>query len=515
LINHLSKFQSFRRHTRILLITVVFGAIVLGLSGCSGDDNFETPIPTGFVTELTPVATVTELILPPSPARSTPTPVNSHTATPSPTATIFIVTLPTPTSTVVAVVSTQQPTATTTAPTNTIAPIPTDTPTVVPVVPTAVPSPVPTVTPTPTVPSGPTPTPTPSPTPTATQAPTIPAGPPSPTPVPTSTPDPYFSVQKAGVHSDKYGVIVDLGDPAVIASTLDTLNSAWYLRFASSIADIQPGYSRPLYIEVTPGGSVRSTAELQVLADAVPGAIWYISGEPNRQFGVDDIIGDLRYYYTEIKLIDPTARITSPSVLNWDFTCIGCGGYTSGKAWMEEFVSRYQDLYGSLPPWDIWAIDLYPLDWHNLPNTGFLPEVIQQYAPNLPPNDKSIPVTQLQAYRDYIDSLPGKSGQPILVTEIGIHWGWTGISFTPECPVGKPTGEYQPLTIRDYFDSVFTWFEDHAISHNIERWFTYTAYSDVANCRYDGYSGMSLMDDATINAGLSDLGRWYVSRSRP
>ncbi|MDP6668007.1 MAG: hypothetical protein QF357_11530 [Dehalococcoidia bacterium] len=253
-----------------------------------------------------------------------------------------------------------------------------------------------------------------------------------------------------------------------------------------------------------------------VFVDVLPGAIWYVSGEPNRRFSVDSVIEDLRYYYTNIRQLDPTARITSPSILNWDFTCIGCGGYTSGQVWMTELVNRYQDLYGTLPPWDIWAIDLYPLDWWNLPNTGFLPEVIQQYAPDPPPNDQSIPVTNLQAYRDYIDSLPGKSGQPIIVTELGIHWGWTSIEFgIPGCDAGSPAGQYHPLVIRDYFDSVFTWFENNAASHNIERWFTYTTYSDVANCRYDGYSGMSLMDSPGVDAQLSDLGRWYVSRSAP
>jgi hypothetical protein len=247
----------------------------------------------------------------------------------------------------------------------------------------------------------------------------------------------------------------------------------------------------------------------------VPGAIWYVSGEPNRQFTVDDIIEDLRYYYTEIKLADPTARITSPSVLNWSFTCVACGGYKLGKTWMGEFIARYQDLYGTYPPWDIWAIDLYPIDWATFPNTGFPGGLIASYAPDLPPPSESIPAIQLTGYRNYIDSLPGKAGQPIIITEIGIHWGWSEIDFTGGCGAGNPAGEYRPLVLRDYFDSVFTFFEDNASAYNIERWFTYTTYSDVANCRYDGYSGLSLLDSLSVNANLSDLGRWYVSRSAP
>jgi hypothetical protein len=310
-------------------------------------------------------------------------------------------------------------------------------------------------------------------------------------------------------------VIIDQGDTAIVTAQLQTLNTDWYLRFDDDISEIPSGKSRPIYIEVAPNRGVKTTWQLQQLADELPGAIWYISGEPNRQFSVDSIIEDLEYYYTEIKLVDPTARITSPSMLNWDFTCIGCGGFSDGHGWMNLLVTRYQDLYGVSPPWDIWAIDLYPLDWWHLPNTGFLPETIAQYSPDLPPNSESIPAKQLQAFREYIDSLPGRAGEPIIVTEIGIHWGWTELRSVAGCGAGAPSGEYKPVVLRDYFDSAFTWFEDHAVSHNIERWFTYTTYSDVENCRYDGYSGMSLLDSLGVNAGLSDLGRWYVGRSSP
>jgi hypothetical protein len=301
----------------------------------------------------------------------------------------------------------------------------------------------------------------------------------------------------------------------VITATLDILEADWYLKFTADISYSAPGKSRPIYIDVSPGATWLTPTELKAKADQIPGAVWYVSGEPNRQFSVDSIIEGLRYYYTEIRIADPTAKITSPSVLNWDFTCIGCGGFTTGHFWMNELVVRYQELYGEGPPWDLWAIDLYPLDWWNLPNTGFLPETIAQYAPNLPPESESIPAIQLQAYREYIDSLPGKAGEPILVTELGIHWGYSEISFTPECGAGAPTGEYKPLVLRDYLSSVYNWLEDHAISHNIERWYTYTTYSDVANCRYDGYSGITLLDSPHPSAGLTDLGRWYLSRSSP
>ena len=66
-----------------------------------------------------------------------------------------------------------------------------------------------------------------------------------------------------------------------------------------------------------------------------------MSGEPNIFYSVDDLIEDLRYYYTEIKSVVSTARITGPAILNWDFTCIGCGGCQSGQSWMNGLVNRY------------------------------------------------------------------------------------------------------------------------------------------------------------------------------
>jgi hypothetical protein len=301
-----------------------------------------------------------------------------------------------------------------------------------------------------------------------------------------------------------------------LAWNLSQLDTDWYINFDSNVSNIPDGKSKLIFVPVKLGLSVMTTTELQAIADARPGAIWYVGGEPNVLFSVDNVIEDMRYYYTEIKKVDPTARITSPSILNWEFTCNGCGGYQSGQSWMTNFVDRYQDLYGILPPWDIWAIDLYPLDWVNLPNTGFPPELIAQYSPQLPPNSQSIPAKQVQGYRNYIDSLPGKSGQPIIITEIGMHWGWTEIQFgIPGCDSGRPAGQYKPLVVRDYFDSVFSWLENNALSYNIERWFTYVTYSDIANCRFDGYSGMSLFDASGVGSKLTDIGRWYAARSAP
>lgn len=316
--------------------------------------------------------------------------------------------------------------------------------------------------------------------------------------------------------SSKYGVVVHSTEPSTLSWDLQQLNADWYINFSEDVSGIPAGKQKPVYITMIPNRTLLTNSEIQQIADTVPGAIWYVGGEPNIPYTVSQLIEDLRYYYTEIKIADPTARITSPSVLNWEYTCVGCAGFQSGKAWITELVTLYQDLYGEFPPWDIWAIDLYPVDWWNLPNTGFEPATIQQYLPDKPPDSESVPARQLQGFRAYIDSLPGKSGQPIIVTELGIHWGWTGIQSGVEgCSSGKPSGTYKPLVIVDYFDSIFNWLENNAVSYNIERWFTYVTYSDITQCRPSGYAGMSLFDGPGAGAQLSDIGRWYVARSAP
>ena len=304
-------------------------------------------------------------------------------------------------------------------------------------------------------------------------------------------------------------MVIHSTNQAVVDAGLQSVGADWYLDFHATTTGIPAGKRRLIYVDIDGQKTLMSRDAIQDLAQNQVGATWYVGGEPNRRVLVDDVIEDLRYYYEEIKLADPTALITSPSMLNWDFTCIGCGGYTSGQTWMSELLDRYQELYSTLPPWDIWAIDLYPIDWWNFPNNGFIGPV---GAP-----DQSIPALQLQAYREYIDTIPGKSGQPIIVTELGIHWGWTAIEHGVAGCDGAPSpaGEYKSLVVRDYFDSVFTWLEDHAVTHNILRWFTFTTYADITKCREDGYAGMSLLNSPDADAQLTDLGRWYAARSAP
>jgi hypothetical protein len=297
---------------------------------------------------------------------------------------------------------------------------------------------------------------------------------------------------------DRYGLITHTIQPAISAWFLDQLNHDWYLSFSNTTPI---GKQKMIYVGLST--TKLPPSKIASIAAAQPGAHWYVYGEPNVHKHVDGSIEDLKYYYDEIKLADPTAILMSPSMLNWDFTCIGCGGYTSGQAWMTELVTTYQSLYGTLPPWDVWSMDIYPIDWSNFPNTGVQP-FTQEF----------IPETQITRYRDYIDSLPGRSGDPIVITELGIHWGYEQALFNePGCSHAKPGGNYRADVMIEYFDRAFTWLEQNAVSKNIERWMTFITYSPLTACTIDPYTGISLFDGPNIGANLTEVGQWYKTRS--
>ncbi|GIT15747.1 MAG: hypothetical protein CM1200mP37_3280 [Chloroflexota bacterium] len=55
-------------------------------------------------------------------------------------------------------------------------------------------------------------------------------------------------------------------------------------------------------------------------------------------------------YSQGLKSGNLSAKILGPSPLNWDFTCIGCGGYTNGRTWTKNFISAYESLYEEKNP---------------------------------------------------------------------------------------------------------------------------------------------------------------------
>ncbi len=402
--------------------------------------------------------------------QATPTAVPTATETLSPTATATPTATPTPT------------------PTSTPEPTPSPTP-----IPTATATPQPTATPTPLPTRTPVPTPRPLPTPTPLPLGGGGGGAP-PTPVPTPVPRPTPTATPLPPADARYGVVLHTSSPSTQAFFVTALQAQWLLDFNSGPGPA--GFQKVIAIMDLPGPSV---AEVQALAAQTPGAVWYIVGEPNRRGGYladVDIINKVPQFaalYTAIKAADPTALITSPSVLNWAFTCNGCGGYRSGQDWMTSFIQQYNSIIGSEPPIDIWAIDVYPLDWLNIPTV-----------------DASIPTSQISGMRDYLNTLSAHSSKPIWVTELALHWGWTGLVFVNGLPT--PCGTYQTAQVLQYFQTVFDWLEANSSGKNIQRWFTFSTYKDIMQGSAESYAGVTLFDGPSVGAALTPVGQYLRNR---
>jgi hypothetical protein len=377
----------------------------------------------------------------------------------------------------VAVVETSVPPATdvpatstpTVEPTSVVVLVTTPTPTNVP--PTASPTVAPTIV-IPTSTTVPTATVLVAPPPTATPTQT-----PSPTATPLPTTDP------------RYGVIAN---SAGSVGHVTTLGVDRYLDFSSITSDIPSGTKKLLHITTI---SPVPVAEINSAAAAAPGSTWYVTGEPNVNWV--DPASAVAYHdtYAAIKAADPTAKLTSPSILNFDFTCIGCGGYMSGHTWLDTYISSYNDIYGINPPVDYWAIDVYPIIW----DTNQIPTV-----------RSDIVIDQLTDYRAYLDNMPSEVGKPIIMTEFGLHWGFDGMTFSgATCSGAYPEGTYQPAAVITYLKDVFTWLEANADSSNIDSWYLFSTYRDLVACNPDKGYGLTLFDSSSPTANLSPVGQFY------
>jgi hypothetical protein len=406
--------------------------------------------------EILPTPTVVDSI------RATETPISSP-APISPTATpvSLVATVAAMTTTPVAI-STPPPTA---------APVPT---------PSIEPSPSPTATPV-----GPTPTAFVPPTSTPTTVP-------SPTPIPTA--------------DARFALIVGGRDNSEAAYFANTLSVDWYLDYGAS-PSVDPGLSKLRAIMLESGFHPYSDAEIIDMVSADPGSYFQIGNEPNI---FEDAVHlpagyaeALNYYATRIKAADSTAKIVGPNILNFDFTCIGCGGYTSGHTWIEQMRQSYLSSYGTEPPIDVWAIHQYPLDWFNFPTV----------------ND-AILTQDLDAFRSYLDSLPGQSGSEIWITEFGLHWGFEALQFQEDgtlepcdpavvsrCWPG-PVGEYMTSEVINYLDRLTSFYKSNSARLNLQRWFLWRHnYSFGPNP--SGTNGLTLFDSFYEGGVLTPVGTAY------
>lgn len=262
---------------------------------------------------------------------------------------------------------------------------------------------------------------------------------------------------------------------------------------------VPDGHEKLIYLDL-PGPTPE---HIRAIAKTAPGSVWYVLGEPNRRLGysADYIVPMLHDIYEEIISADPTARITSPSILNWDFDCNGCSGYQLGYSWVEEFRSSYLQTYGTEPPVDIWAIDVYPIDWETRPTV-----------------DHKLAIEQIEGLREYLDSIPDQQGKPIWVTELSLHWGWDDWEwFIEGCEINgisvpSPAGDYQTGQVINYLDTIFNWLEANSGSKKIERWFLSNTYYDIETCNKAAYAGLTLFDSSEVGAKLTEVGQFFADR---
>ena len=362
---------------------------------------------------------------------------------------------------------------------------------------------------------------------------------------------------------DQFGVALHSRSKADNLYFLQQLGVRWYLDLESNMSQVPDGALKVGYINLPRGQQaaqdlwnsgkaeqiedltdaeiadlgVPTRQELRDMAQAAPGTYWYIFGEPNKNFTF--ITGTrfasiFHYILTQLKVGDIDAKIVSPSVLNWDYTCIGCVGFVfcdgalvtgfqCGKEWLENFIGAYFVKYpGENPPVDVWAIDAYPLDWINTPNND----------PNKNFQHSAIAVEQLVGMRQYLDTIEEDSvkvyaNTPIWITEIAVHvgydsWQWvlkgTGDACSGTqvanglCDI-KPIGVYHWDNMRNYIVEILDWMDANAETYGVERWFFYKSYRDVVNIANDGYMGISLFADPDVGTAPNCLGETYRRRS--
>lgn len=308
--------------------------------------------------------------------------------------------------------------------------------------------------------------PSPAPAPVATAA--VPAATPgaatppdAATAVPVSPAPARPAVAAPTSNLDRFGVVEP--EPQQAAASMAALGLRWYLDYSYSTANIPPGVQKALKVQTRKRSPA---ADLAAAARGRPGSAWLIGNEPNVP-GQDDVSPEayadtFNYYVTTIRAADPTAVIVGPEMLNFSFTCEGCGGFTAGAAWVEGFRKAYLSNYGGEPPIDVWSIHTYDLKWSQLPQ-----------------GDYTLQTEQIAQFRAYVDSLPAHRGKPIWLTEFAVVWGYDDVNFdqTGKEPVVRPAGAFRTDHLLSYIQSMADWLSSRSTSLNIQRWFIFATHA--------------------------------------
>lgn len=276
---------------------------------------------------------------------------------------------------------------------------------------------------------------------------------------------------------------------------LKQIGTEWYLGDDYGVDNVPAGFQKLLFVGRLPGST---DPDVRTIAGQARGATWSVVNEPNRPPAYDprDIADRVHDLHAAIRQADPTAKLLSPPILNYSFTCTLCGGYTPGRDWLTAFRDQYRTLYLTEPPVDAWALNVYPLDWANIPTVN-----------------SQLAIDQIIGFRSYLDSVPELKGRPIWITELGLHWGWDQwATDVPGCTNPSPAGTYRTDLVLRYLTELFDWLDANAQAMNIQKVFVYVTYRDITKCSPDAYAGMTLFDGPQAGASLTDAGRLFRDR---
>ena len=177
--------------------------------------------------------------------------------------------------------------------------------------------------------------------------------------------------------------------------------------------------------------------------------------------------------------------------------------------WLKDFIAAYEALENKKPEVDVWAIDVYPIDWTNTPNND--PAQPITFKGNTI-SHSTLVTQQLEGMRQYLNTVPEYVNTPIWITKIAIHAGYDGWDFGPNSRL-VPDGDYHWDAMSSYMIEVLDWLETNASSKKIDKWFFFTTWRDIVELEPDGYMGTILFDGPDQGSSVNCLGEIYRARA--
>lgn len=310
--------------------------------------------------------------------------------------------------------------------------------------------------------------------------------------------------------ADRFGIIITALEgrsqsekEAGLKHALANTGAHWWYQYGAKVPDVPEAQQVQLVRVPSKLGAEAFKQQLDellagVVAPSAKTVYWMVGNEPNTP-GQDNVAPEVYAQAFEIarqtiKQARPQDLILAPNVLNWNYTCSGCPGYTKGLEWVEKFRQAYRQQNNKEAPVDIWTIHTYSLDWDNLP-------LINQKRD----------AQQLEALRGYLDTSPGERGKPIWLTEFGVIWGYDGLKWEKDAKgnwKALPMGRYRTDLLNNYLEDSLNWLESNALRLNLGRWFLFTTYG-LPEQFSDNFNGLALFEGVGAGSPLSPFGQTY------